>query len=452
VVSKKREVGKVAKTRDLTPVEAIGNAMFGVLKPYYKEGRRRIKGAKSRAREAQRQANAYDKGMPLNAACFEVMTPAVAHVSGAHTLPYGARRLYYRVRELIKQYTDAALTYKYFRDTILRDYQRERGKLRGLYYDPRGRLHEPHGGRTVDMGTLAVEAYQFPAHAFNKLLYVEKKGQFPLLQNARLMERYDLAIMTGEGFATEAARTLLANADQDERIQIFVLHDADPSGYDIARTVREETERMPGYSVDVIDLGLTVDKALKLGVEPEEFVRTQALGEKLLGELWGDALSLFTGEERTVRDGGKTKTVWDCKRIELDALTAPQAVTLVEEGLRAEGVFGKVIPPDEELQDLTEAIYREEAEKWAEEALEELTLWNAIKEALADKFMEQFKLENSDRYIRARFKKNDALSWKNALRDVLTDIHQAKHTDSLKEALREKVIEALEKPENGGAL
>jgi hypothetical protein len=57
--------------------------------------------------------------------------------------------------------------------------------------------------------------------------------------------------------------------------------------------------------------------------------------------------------------------------------------------------------------------------------------------------MEAFKLENSERYVRAQHKKNDALWWKNALRNVLNDIHNAKHTDALKDAVKEKVVEAL---------
>jgi hypothetical protein len=213
----------MAKLDELSPRHAMGHVMFSVLKPYYKEGKRRIKDARRAQREEAREAR--EESMSLVDASYKILPAAATHVSGNGRLPYGARRLYYRVRELIKRYTAAKLTYKYFRDNILQAYQREKGKLRGLYYDPRGRLHEPHGGREVDMGTREVEAYQFPPHLFNKLLYVEKKGQFPLLKEARLMERFDMAIMTAEGFATEAARTLLEHADKRERIQIFVLHE-----------------------------------------------------------------------------------------------------------------------------------------------------------------------------------------------------------------------------------
>jgi hypothetical protein len=133
-----------------------------------------------------------------------------------------------------------------------------------------------------------------------------------------------------------------------------------------------------------------------------------------------------------------------CKRIELDALSAPEVIVLIEDRLAEEGAFGKVVPPAEELPELAEEIYRAEAEKWADEALEEVLGWDALKEELADEFMEKFKLENSERYIGARFKKNDALSWRAALKNVLGDIKDAKHAGALRGAVRQKVAEVLD--------
>jgi hypothetical protein len=438
------------KLKDFPPREAIGHVMFSVIEPYYKEGRKRVR-EEMTDRRASEAAERSSSEMPLNAACFKVTAAAARHVSGGDRLPYSARRLFYAVRDMIKEYTANEFSqdhgYPYFQSTILQDYQRAYGKLKGLYYDPRGRLHEPHGGQAVDVGTREVESYSFPKHVFNKLLYVEKKGQLPLLQQARLMERFDLAVMTGEGYATEAARTLLSVADKNERMQVFVLHDADKDGYSIARKVRDATERMPDYSVDVIDLGLTVTQAIAMGLEPEEHTRKKELDEDLAEELLEKeplALEYVMGEKEHVYKDGKRKPIWKrCRRFELDKMTAPEAVALIEEGLRAEGVFGKVVPPDEELADLAEAVYRKEADSWAGKALEEVLGWSAIKEALADEFIEQFKLGNSERYIRAKFKKDDALSWKNALRNVLNDIQEAKHADALKDAVRTKVAEAL---------
>src|SRR5215203_1462402 len=445
------------KIKDLPPSEAIGHVMASVLEPYYKEGRKRVRDeiTNRRASEAAERSS-YE--MPLNEASYKVIKRAADHVSGDGRLPYSARRLFYAVRAMIREYTANEFSqdngYQYFQGTILQDYQREYGKLEGLYYDPRGRLHEPHGGKTLDVGTREVESYSFPKHVFNKLLYVEKKGQLPLLQEASLMERYDIAVMTGEGYATEAARTLLSVADKNKRMQIFVAHDADRDGYNIARKVRDATKRMPEYSVDVIDLGLTVTQALSMGLEPEEHTRKKELDEGLVEELLEKeplALEYFEGNKDYVGKDGKLKPIWKrCKRFELDKMTAPQAVALIEHGLKKEGVFGKVVPPPDELPELAEGIYRSEVDKWVEAELERMLGLSAIKRKMADEFKGRYKLENSDRYIRARHKQDDALWWEKALRHELTEIHKRVASDGFKDAVREKVQDALSGNEETG--
>jgi len=439
------------KIKDLPPDEAIGHVMASVLDPYYKEGKKRVREEISGKRAAA-AAERSSSEMPLNEATYKVMERAAEHVSGGGRLPFGARRLYYAVRDMIKEYTtnefDEDNGYRYFQSTILQDYQREYGKLKGLYYDPRGRLHEPHGGRTVDVGTQEVESYAFPKHVFNKLLYVEKKGQFPLINEARLMDRYDMAVMTGEGYATEAARTLLSVADKDERMQIFVLHDADKDGYNIARKVRDATKRMPDYSVDVIDLGLTVTQALGLGLDPESHDRKKELDADLVEELLETepvALRYFNGsKEYHLNKKGKRKPIWrNCLRFELDKMTAPEAVELIESGLSEAGIFGKVVPPAEELPKLAEQVYRHEHGQWVEAALHDLISLKKVKMELADEFMEEYELENARHSIEDGFEEDRTLSLRGALEKTLSTT-QEKHTDALKEAVRRRAFEALE--------
>jgi hypothetical protein len=79
-----------------------------------------------------------------------------------------------------------------------------------------------------------------------------------------------MGLLTEAGFSTVAARTLLS-AGEGHKYQIFCLHDADYPGYNILRNLREETARMPENSMEVIDIGLTVQQALDLGKEPEEY-------------------------------------------------------------------------------------------------------------------------------------------------------------------------------------
>jgi len=437
--------------KDLLPHKAIGHVMASVLDPYYKEGKKRVREEISGKRAAA-AAERSSSEMPLNEATYKVMKRAAEHVSGGGRLPFSARRLYYAVRDMIKEYTtnefDQDNGYRYFQSTILQDYQREYGKLKGLYYDPRGRLHEPHGGRTVDVGTQEVESYAFPKHVFNKLLYVEKKGQFPLINEARLMDRYDMAVMTGEGYATEAARTLLSVADKDERMQIFVLHDADKDGYNIARKVRDATKRMPDYSVDVIDLGLTVTQALDLGLDPEPHDRKKELDADLVEELLETepvALRYFNGsKEYHLNKKGKRKPIWrNCLRFELDKMTAPEAVELIESGLSEAGIFGKVVPPAEELPKLAEQVYRHEHGQWVEAALHDLISLKKVKMELADEFMEEYELENARHSIEDGFEEDRTLSLRGALEKTLSTT-QEKHTDALKEAVRRRAFEALE--------
>src|SRR5262249_7153993 len=156
----------------------------------------------------------------------------------------------------IQPLTKRELTSSYFEQTLLPAYQREHGPIPGLYYESRGTLYEPHSKTEVPLGTREVEQYRFPAYVYDKILFVEKQGLWPVLKASSLAERYDMAIVAGEGYATEACRVLFRNAEQGKDYQLFVLHDADPYGYNIARTLREETRRMPGYQVGVTDLGL----------------------------------------------------------------------------------------------------------------------------------------------------------------------------------------------------
>src|SRR5262249_43288832 len=155
--------------------------------------------------------------------------------------------------ELIQSVTSNELDWNYFSQKLFVRYQRERGPV-PHYRKPRGVLYEPHTGRAILLGTREVESYVFPSWLYDKILYVEKDGAWEILKARKLAEKYDMAVIAGEGYATEACRVLFEKAEKGRQFQLFAMHDADPFGYNIARTLREETERMPGHQVDVIDI------------------------------------------------------------------------------------------------------------------------------------------------------------------------------------------------------
>jgi len=430
---------------------AIGKAMFSKIKPYYKEGKRRARGQRSKERSEQRAST--DKEMSLKDATAAVLEEAWRHTTGNGQLPVGARRLFYAVRSRIPALTANRFNrdhgYKYFSQTLLPEYQAQRvqegeAPLAGVYYDPRGKLHEPHGGRSVDLGTREVEAYEFPSYVFNKLLYVEKRGQFPLLKAARIMERYDMGIVTGEGFSTVAARMLVQTAQKDEKYQIFVLHDADYPGYNIVRTLREETARMPGHSVELYDLGLTVGQVIQKGKEPEEYERSSAIPSKLEPLLSPVEREWFIGEHIS---GKRYKS----ERFELDDLTAPETIAHIEDRLKELGVEPKVIPPEDVLAVRRRQIYRAEVGGWVDEIIAEMLATDELKTKMAKEFEERFKLQGARAWIETEFaQRDDAKSWRDALKRTLQRAYGAKHKRGLKEAVREYVQKRLEDDEDEG--
>jgi hypothetical protein len=358
-----------AKTRLKVPEEvaaAAGRVLWAVCRTVYQEEKRRERdAARAERRARQIQKALRRREWTLKDAVFEVLPEALELATGGGQYPVSARTLYYQVRPLIQEYTTKELDYNYFSQQLLTEYQEIHGAIEALYYDPRGYLYEPHTGRAVALGTREVESYDFPAWVFDKILYIEKKGLWPVLQAAKLAERYDMAVVAAEGYATQAARVLFQRADRDLDYRLFVLHDADPYGYNIARTLQEETRRMKGYRVDVVDIGLKLEEAIEMGLQAEEFTRQQDIPQGVKEDLTELEEEWFIG-----RKVGKKS--WVCRRIELNAMSAPQLVAFIEAKLAEHGATAKVLPHADVVQAHAEELYQTLAEKLAERRILEM--------------------------------------------------------------------------------
>jgi hypothetical protein len=422
-----------SRKKDFTgdPGGLIGDAMFSVIKPLYKEGE---KAKRERYRPTpKRTYYAPEPKVSQKDIVFSVLPRAIRN-AGSN---FSARDLYYAVRPLAYAHADwdagNLLQYSYFSQTLLTEYQTWEGLIPGLWRDPRGSLHEPHTGNSIGLGTIEVANYAFPEYTFDKILYVEKEGEWPKLQAAKLAERYDMAIASSKGYPVEAVRELFSQAERGGDYQLFVFHDADIDGYEIARVLGEATKRMPGHHVDVIDIGLNIADAVEMALPSEPYYRKGSVPRTLRRRLTALEREYFSGPRGL--------------RFELNAiLPDTRRIEYIEKKLEENGVRGKVIPPDDKLPDLAEKMYQEKAQGWVDDALEEVISLTDIKAALAEKFKEKFKLEDARRYIEERHKKDVSLLWKDALRHELEDIH-TKHTDALKDAVKEKVIEALDTEE-----
>src|SRR5215210_5898486 len=164
-----------------------------------------------------------------------------------------------------------------------------------------------------------------------------------------------MAIAACQGYPVEAVRELFERAEGGD-YQLFVFHDADLDGYNIARVMAEETRRMPDYSVDVVDIGLTVEDAVGMGLAPEPFSRKKNISWELRMRL-SDVAKEYLYQRNVYGRGIKGH------RFELNAiLPDTRRIEYIERKLEENGVRGKVIPPEEALAFRREKMYREKIE------------------------------------------------------------------------------------------
>jgi hypothetical protein len=422
------------KKKDFTgdPGGLIGDAIFGAIKPLYKEGEKQ---RKQRVR-VPRTSYYYvpEPKISQKEIVFEILPRAIAN-AGTN---FSRRDLYYAARPLCYDHseweTGKTLEYSYFSQQLLTEYQEENGLIAGMWTDPRGHLHEPHTGKSVALGTREVASYEFPEYTFDKILYVEKEGELSKLKAAKLAERYDMAICSGKGQPTEAVRTLFEHAEGKD-FQLFVFHDADLDGYNIAHVMAEETRRMPDYSVDVVDIGLTIEDAVEMGLAPEPFRRKKNISWELRSRL-----SPMAREYLCQRDGYRGI---HGQRFELNViLPDTRRIEYIERKLKENGVRDKVIPPEDALAERREKMYREKIDGWVGEIIDEVLDTDELKRKMAEEFQGRFKLEGAERWIKAGFKRDDTQSWRRALNATLDAAYRAKHRDALEEAVREYITEA----------
>jgi hypothetical protein len=417
------------------PGALIGDAIFGAIKPIYKEAKRQERAA----RAPRKSYYAPIQRTPQKYIVFGVLPEAIQNAGST----FSTRDLYYAVRPLAYAHYDwddsKRLEYNYFAQTLVTEYEENHGRIPGRWSDPRGHLHEPHTGESIALGTREVLNYEFPKYTYDKILYVEKEGEWPKLKAARLAERYDMAIASAKGYPVEAVRELFERAEGGD-YQLFVFHDADLDGYNIARVMREATRRMKNYNVDVVDIGLTVEDALEMGLDPERFSRKKNVSWSLRRSL-SEVAKSYLYRKNPYSQGVSGE------RFELNAILPDTArIEYIERKLKENGVRGKVIPPDEKLTELAEEKYRDLSAEWVAEAVAQLIDSGELDKRIADRFMDKFELDKARGHIEERFEENRALSWRDALSARLEEVRD-KHADALKASVREAIEDALTRPD-----
>jgi hypothetical protein len=301
------------------------------------------------------------RSISIKDAARAVMADAYGIASGGGRYPANARQIMYAARPAILRLTgQSKLHDAYFTQNLLPDYLADyphETEAWDVVFDARGSLTEPHTGYDVPLGTIDVRTYlgeraqlgpvvaltmsqryptSGPQHRYSTVLFIEKEGFAPLLQAARIAERFDVAIMSTKGMSTTAARLLLDRLAP--RIdKILVLHDFDVSGFSIFGTLRCDGRRFKFENdLPVVDVGLRLGdvEAMALQSEPVE------------------TSGCWTSRGRTLQAHGATDAevaFLATRRVELNAMAADMFIDFLERKL-VEHRVQKVVPDQSILE------------------------------------------------------------------------------------------------------
>jgi hypothetical protein len=309
---------------------------------------------------AHRAMQRPERGLSVKDAAWAVMEAAYRLASGGGRYPANARQVMYAARpEILRLTGKDRLDDQYFTQKLLPDYVAEHGKAADwdVVFDARGGFVEPHTGREVRLGTVDVRAYLGgrpalgdavavtrsdlyptlgPLHRYAAVLFVEKEGFDPLLQAARVAERFDVAMMSTKGMSTTASRRLLDG--MASRVgKVLVLHDFDVSGFSIFGTLGSDGRRYRFENeLPIVDIGLRLAdlEAMRLQWEPVETPGG-----------WAKRAATLAAHGATGREIEFLRR----RRVELNAMPADVFVGFLERKLAEHGVR-KVVPDSGTLE------------------------------------------------------------------------------------------------------
>ena len=332
-----------------TPADAIRSAVQSVTKDWTKQ-------RKAEERNRNAALNRRLRLMPryrvtIREVAFDIMKDAYFAASDNGELPAKPRQIMYAARpDILRRTGEATLSGTYFSQTLLIDYMEEHDCWGwDIIWDARGHFAEPHTNRRIPLGTLEVRQYlgerpsfdppepelafptAGPENRYRNVLFIEKEGFHPILQAARLQERFDIAIMSTKGMSVTASRMLLdrltPNVDN-----IFVLHDFDISGFSICGTLGTNSRRY-FFENDppIIDLGLRLTDVSRMSLQSEPV--------SVNPREWPARAITLRRHGATPEEIEFLRTT----RVELNAMTSRQLVDLIEAKLTENGVT-KLIP------------------------------------------------------------------------------------------------------------
>jgi hypothetical protein len=328
--------------------------------------------AEERGRSRAARAYIYSDRVDFTEVADAILPRGYAHASGNGRYTVDKRQFYYAVRDEFLEMTGREITADYFSQNLLVKYMNQHPDVTAdwkITASPRGTLTIPNTGYDlrIPCGTIAVEEHldkaalackpfddledvtvdvEWPSLAegqrYQAVLYIEKEGFDPQLREAKIAERFDLAIVSCKGQSVIAARKFVDHVCRmGGGVPLFVLHDFDKSGFEISQRLTTVSDYslandLVKYEfkneINVTDLGLRLVDVQRYGLKSERCT--------FKGRFPND--SIATDEEKDFLRSNR--------RVELNAFTAPQFIEYVTSKL-TQHLGKRLIPNDDVLQD-----------------------------------------------------------------------------------------------------
>jgi hypothetical protein len=347
--------------------------ILAVTKSVTKKWAKQRKAEKYHGRSWSSRAYVYSNRVDFTEVAGEILPAGYAHASGNGRYTVDKRQFYYAVRDVFRERTGREITAEYFSQTLLVKYMNQHPRETSgwkITASPRGTLTIPHTGHDtrIPCGTIAIEEHlseasrapdpfaeakaarlevEWPSLAerqrYQGVLYIEKEGFDPQLREARIAEKFDVAIISCKGQSVVAARKYVDHVcRQNGGVPLFVAHDFDKAGFEISQRLTTVSDHardndLVKYEfknvINVTDLGLRLADVEKYNLKSETV--------RFKGGFADD--SIATDEERVFLRSNR--------RVELNAFTAPQFIEWLENKLTAHGLGERLIPADLVLED-----------------------------------------------------------------------------------------------------
>lgn len=314
--------------------------------------------------ESKRKKKSGPKRDTIRQEMFDLIPGVLDEVSENGKYEPLIRQFYYSFRKEWYTKDDRELHYATFCAYVAEYEENVAGKTICLR-DPRGTMYEPHGGRTLRLGTADVRDFKPKKWLGHTIIFVEKENLAAQMRQMKIDKRWDAIIVGSKGFAVEAIRDVLQKYRKllGDMVKIVCLHDADPAGYMIGYDLATNLPRF-GENVDVqvIDVGLTIRDAQDMNLQDEPFdikkqnwsMINKTMKKLIIKDPGGRVRPLM---EREAYDAfmpgmlrGSEFPTWVDKprgrRVELNAMKPREFEAWVERALEEHGC-GKVRPPDE---------------------------------------------------------------------------------------------------------